>query len=320
MASYGFSLSSLDTELFDGCGVTKGELIAYLEAMAAPLVTELADRPLSVVRARPGAKPFMQKNLPAHAPDWIPTADIWAETSHRTVRYPLVTQARTVIWLGNQRTVEFHPSLVRTDQGDADALVLDLDPPAGNGLVAGFARAARVAGLVRQVLDDCGLVGQVKTSGAKGLHIRVPIAPLTFEKAAAVTRALAERSARLDPTIATTAFIRDDRGDRVFVDPTRVGGATLVSAWSPRARPGLPVSYPVGWDDLDGLDPREFTVRTVPALAGGQDRWQRDRPTPGAVAEELVEEGEQIPVPRVAAMHEGLRRARAQRASRKRSS
>lgn len=313
----GVAVSSADTEVFDGAGVTKGELITYFDVMADRLVAELTDRALSVVRARPGADPFMQKNLPTHAPDWIETVSIWAETSQRTVRYPLANEPRTLIWLGNQRAVELHPSLLRVDQELTEELILDLDPPASGDVVGDFARSAAVAALVRQALLGCGLTGQVKTSGAKGIHIRIPVAPTAFDDAAAATLALAARAAALDPELATTEFIKDDRGGRVFVDPTRAGGATLVSAWSPRARSGLPVSYPIGWDDLSSVDPRDFTVRTVLGLVGEADPWRDGRPEPRPLPDDLVAEGHELPIPRVAAMHEGLRRSRAARASQK---
>ena len=97
--------------------------------------------------------------------------------------------------------------------------------------------------------------GAVKTSGAKGVHVFVPIdAQVTMEDAAAATRAIARRAERLDPQTATTAFIKADREGKVFVDSTRAGGATVVAAYSPRARPGVPVSFPVDWDDLDDVD------------------------------------------------------------------
>ena len=115
-------------------------------------------------------------------------------------------------------------------------LVLDLDPPAG----AGFAVVVKVAHLVRQALADLGLEGAVKTSGAKGLHVFVPIdvATTTIDDAAAATRAIAARAEQLDPAIATTAFIKEDREGKVFVDSTRVGGATVVAAYSPPREAG----------------------------------------------------------------------------------
>ncbi|HRD63429.1 MAG TPA: ATP-dependent DNA ligase, partial [Nocardioides sp.] len=106
----------------------------------------------------------------------------------------------------------------------------------------GFSMAVAAALLVRQALADTGLAGGVKTSGAKGVHVFVPLtADAEIPDVAAATRALAARAARLDPSVATTEFVRDQRGGRVFVDSTRAGGATVVAAYSPRVRPGLPV-------------------------------------------------------------------------------
>jgi DNA primase len=156
--------------------------------------------------------------------------------------------------------------------------------------------------------------GALKTSGAKGLHIVVPLAPgVGIEDAAAATRAVAVRCEQLEPQVTTAAFLRADRGGRVFVDSTRAGGATLVAVYSPRLRPGMPVSFPVAWADLDAVNPADFTVRTAVTAAGNTDPWANLMPPPQPLDPGLVEQGHQIPVPRVAAMHEGLRRARARR-------
>jgi DNA primase len=151
----------------------------------------------------------------------------------------------------------------------------------------------------------------VKTSGAKGLHVFVPIrTDVAPGDAAAATRALALRTEALDPTIATTAFMKEDRGGKVFVDPTRTGGATVVAAYSPRVRPGVPVSFPVGWDDLDQVTPAEFTIRTALERLGDKDPWAAQMPRPQSLPTDLIEHGHEIPIPRVQAMHEGRRRAR----------
>jgi len=156
----------------------------------------------------------------------------------------------------------------------------------------------------------------VKTSGSRGIHIFVPIddsAPV--DDVAAATRALAARAEALDPAVATTAFIVADRAGKVFIDATRAGGATVAAAYSPRLRPGTPVSFPVAWSDLDRVRPADFTVHTaVDALAGG-DPWADAMPAPQRLPGALIEHGRTIPVARVAAMHEGKRRARARRAS-----
>src|SRR5206468_5988114 len=142
------------------------------------------------------------------------------------------------LWLANQRAVEFHPTLYRVPNTDSPThLVLDLDPPEGGD----FGAVVAAAVLVRRALADAGLSGAVKTSGSKGVHVFVPVAGASTEQVAAATRALAVRAERLDPALATTAFVREERGGKVFLDSTRAGGATVVAAYSPRLRPGLPV-------------------------------------------------------------------------------
>jgi DNA ligase D len=307
----GVPLTNLDQPLFDGAGATKRDLVDYLDAVGDRIVAALRDRPLSVVRARPGQEPFMQKNLPKYAPEWVARVSSWAETSKREVTYALCNDRRTLLWFANQRAVEYHPTLVRTDAGDHPThLVLDLDPPAADG----FPMAVRAAHLIRQTLGDAGLEGAVKTSGAKGVHVFVPVeATATVEEVAAATRALALRAERLDPALATTAFIRDDRGGKVFLDSTRAGGATVVAAYSPRVRPGAPVSFPVPWSDIDRVAPGDFTLHTAVAALGDADPWADLMPAPQPLSTALVEEGRAIPGGRVQAMHEGKRRARARR-------
>jgi DNA ligase D len=309
----GVSLTNLDQPLFDGAGATKRDLVDYLDAVRDRLIPVLQDRPLSVVRVLRGQAPFMQKNTPRYTPSWVPTVPLWAQSSQREVSYALCNDRRTLLWFANQRAVEYHPTLVRADRWDRPThLVLDLDPPVTDA----FALAVRAAELVRQALSDAGLTGAVKTSGAKGLHVFVPIddsAPP--DDVAAVTRALAARAERLDPALATTAFIRDDREGKVFIDSTRAGGATVVAAYSPRVRPGTPVSFPLAWSDLDRVTPADFTVHTAAALVATADPWADLMPEPQRLPADVIEEGRAIPIARVQAMHEGKRRARARRPS-----
>jgi DNA ligase D len=297
-------LTNLDQPLFEDAGATKRDLVDYLDAVRDRLVPELTQRPLSVLRVLRGQRPFMQKNLPKYAPDWVRTAKIWAQASRREVAYPLCDDRRTLLWLANQRAVEYHPALFRVGQYEHPShLVLDLDPPEDGG----FALAVRAAGLVREVLAGAGLTGHVKTSGAKGVHVYVPVSA-THHEVAAATRALAARAAALDPDLATTEFVREERGGRVFMDSTRAYGATVVSAYSPRVRTGTTVSFPVAWDDLDRVSPADFTVHTAPEQLRNADPWGSQVPAQPLDAD-LVTEGEAIPVARVQAMHEGKRRA-----------
>jgi bifunctional non-homologous end joining protein LigD len=307
----GVSLTNLDQPLFEGAEATKRDLVDYLDAVADLILAELRDRPLSVIRVRPGQAPFMQKNVPKYTPPWVRTVSMWAESSRRQVSYAICNDRQTLLWFANQRAVEYHPTLGRVgDLWRPTYLVLDIDPPEGGA----FTLAVRAAELVRQALADSGLAGAVKTSGSKGVHVMVPIGPSGGEDVAAATRALAARAERLDPHLATTAFIREDRAGKVFLDSTRAGGATVAAAYSPRIRPGAPVSFPVAWEELDSVQPRDFTVHTAPRLIAGRAPWLSGLPEQ-ELSRDLIEEGHTIPIARVQAMHEGKRRARARRDS-----
>lgn len=305
----GVRLTSLDQPLGDGLDVTKGDLVDYLDVFSDRLVPLLAGRPLTIKRVRPGSAPFMQKNVSKGAPDWVPTVTVWSEAAHREVHQVLCDDRRTLLWLANQRAVEFHVPFSRVGEHEPTGLVLDLDPPEG----AGFDVVVRTAHLVRRALAGTGLAGAVKTSGAKGLHVVVPIRGAPFEDVAAATRALAARTERLDPTLATTAYLKEDRGGKVFVDSTRAGQSTIVAAYSPRIRPGLPVSAPVAWESVDQARPGAVTVTTARQVLGDADAWAAALPEPQELPADLIAEGHTIPIARVVAMHEGKRRAREKR-------
>jgi bifunctional non-homologous end joining protein LigD len=308
----GVALTNLDQPLFEGSGATKRHLVDYLDAVSDRLVPELRGRPLSVIRVLRGQEPFMQKNVPNYTPSWVRTVGLWAETSRREVSYALCDDRRTLLWFANQRAVEYHPALIRVDRGPHPGyLVLDLDPPGDDG----FGLAVRAALLVREVMTESGLGSVVKTSGAKGVHVFAPVdGRIPVHDLVAATRAIAARAERLDPALATTAFIREDRGGKVFLDPTRSGGATVIAPYSPRVRPGTPVSFPVAWEDLDRVSPADFTLHTAIRLLDGKNPWAATMPKPADLDPGLIAEGHEIPVPRVQAMHEGKRRARARRA------
>lgn len=309
----GVELTNLDQPLGPDAGATKRDLVDYLDAVAVRILPVLAGRPLTVLRVLRGRAPFMQKNVPKYTPDWVRTVPIWAEASHREIHYALCDDRRTLLWLANQRAVEYHPALGLADNIYRPThLILDLDPPDAED----FAAVVAVAELVRQALADCGLSGAVKTSGSRGLHIFVPV-ELSGEAAgndvAAATRALAARAEALDPGIATTAFIVEDRAGKVFVDATRSGGATVAAAYSPRLRAGSPVSFPLSWSELADVHPSDFTVHTALERLGDRDPWAEAMPAPQRLPDDLIDQGHTIPVARVAAMHEGKRRAKARR-------
>jgi len=313
MSSSEIKFSSLDQPLFGG--LVKGDLVEYLDFVADRFVPVLADHLgfsvtiLSRKGSKDGQEPFMQKNVPKYTPSFVKTVEVWAETSHRQIKYALCDDKQTLMWFANQRAVEYHVPLFLGDH--QTHMVLDVDPPEG----ADFDVVVKSAFLIREALGQAGLEGAVKTSGAKGVHIFVPLEKHDPDDVAAATRAVAARAEQLDPDLATTAYIKAERGGKVFLDSTRAWGATVVAAYSPRVRPGAPVSFPVSWDDIDSVSPRDFTVRTAAGLLEKQDPWATLLPPPQKVDPGLVEEGHTIPVARVQAMHEGKRRARARRSS-----
>src|SRR5919112_36343 len=124
----GVSLTNLDQRLFDGADATKRDLVDYLDAVRDCILPELRDRPLSVIRVRPGQQPFMQKNVPKYTPDWVRTTTVWAEASHREVAYALCNDRRTLLWFANQRAIEYHPALALAGRDHPTHLIMDLDP------------------------------------------------------------------------------------------------------------------------------------------------------------------------------------------------
>src|SRR3954449_3070295 len=161
----GVALSSLDAPLGDGLGVTKGDLVDYVDAFADRLLPQLSGRPLSVKRVRPGQEPFMQRNVSKGAPDWVRTVAVWSFGAHREEHQVLCDDRRTLLWLANHGAVEYHVPFVRAGaELERTGLVVDLDPPEGSDLYV----VVRAAGLVRRALDGSGLSGAVKTSGSKG--------------------------------------------------------------------------------------------------------------------------------------------------------
>src|SRR6195952_2740306 len=307
----GVDLTNLDEPLSPDAGATKRDLVDYLDAVSDLMLPGLTDRPLTVLRVLRGRAPFMQKNVSKYTPEWVRTTPIWAEASKREIHYALCNDRRTLLWFANQRAIEYHPTLGLAENIYRPThLILDLDPPG----VDDFTAVVAVAHLVRQALVDSGLSGAVKTSGAKGVHVFVPIdESSTHDDVAAATRALAVRAEALNPDLATTAFVVEDRHGKVFVDSTRAGGATVAAAYSPRLRPGTPVSFPLDWSDLDRVTPGDFTVHTAIDALNAHASWTDSMPAPQSLPVDLIEQGRSIPVARVAAMHEGKRRARARR-------
>ena len=286
----GVEPSNLDKVFWPEKGLTKGDLIAYFQRVAACIVPAIRDRPLTVKRYPDGIHgfSFFQKNAPKYSPSWVRTVTLPAESAKRDVNYILCNSERTLLWLANQGSVELHPWLSRVGRLERpDHLVMDLDPPEG-----AFDRAVEIAFLVKDVLETAGLSAAAKTSGAKGVHVFVPLQRrYDYREVRAAAEEVARRVEELAPDRATTEFRIAQRGDRLFLDAGRnAPGAHIVAAYSPRARPAASVSYPVSWEELERIRPEDFTIENVPALIEKGDRWKELMPPPQALPAELRRE------------------------------
>ena len=267
-------LTSPDRVLWPDCGVTKGELAAYVVAVADPLVRALRDRPVTLQRFPEGiaGEEFYSKNPPRGVPDFARSV-MCRYPSGRTHPQLVVDEVATAVWAVQMNTVTFHPWPVRAALCDnPDELRIDLDPQPGRS----FADVVAVALGLREVLADIGLTAFVKTSGNRGVHVYCRIAPSReFLDVRHGVIGIARELERRMPSLVTSAWWKEERGSKVFVDFNQAcRDRTLACAYSPRPLPGAPVSMPVSWADLPQVTPGDFTVQTVPAIVAAQgDAW-----------------------------------------------
>ncbi|MEI2765110.1 MAG: non-homologous end-joining DNA ligase [Dermatophilaceae bacterium] len=260
-------LTNPERVYFPAHGWTKLDLAHYYLAVGEGIVRALRDRPCMLHRfpeGLAGAK-VHQKRLPAGAPPWVRTVRLHFPRWGRTADELCVGELAEVIWAVQMSTVEFHPWNVRAADVDRpDEWRIDLDPMPE----AGFARVRRVAGVVREVLDELGVVGFPKTSGGAGLHVYVRIEPAwEFADVRRAALAFAREVQRRMPREVTTTWWRKDRDPgHVFVDYNQnARDHTIASAWSVRGVPDGTVSTPLRWDEVADVEPDELTLATVPA-------------------------------------------------------
>jgi bifunctional non-homologous end joining protein LigD len=264
-------LSNTGKVLFPEDGITKGDLVAYYQAVAGEMLLPLRDRPISMTRFPDGISKsgIVQKNVPAYFPDWITRARVSKEGG--SLRQVICDKPATIVYLANQACIELHAFLSRLNHIDEpDQLILDLDPPDGNR----FGDVRVCALRLRELLTgELGLPAFVKTTGGKGLHVHVPLnARQDFGTVREFARQAAELLAARNPDLVTTEQRKDKRGPRIYADIMRNAYAQLaVAPYSVRARPGAAVATPLSWDELDdeALRPDRFTLRTVPARIHG---------------------------------------------------
>jgi bifunctional non-homologous end joining protein LigD len=252
--------------LFPGDGITKGDLFEYYGEIAPAIVPHLKNRPFTMKRWREGLKggSFFQKQAPKGMPSWIKTRQFrtWPrEGGSRLVDFPLVNDRETLLWMVQMHCIDMNAWYSRVDNPQRpDFVLFDLDPPED-----GFELTIEVAHLIRELLDEVGLPGYVKTSGADGIHV---VAPITRRSTFEQTYDFAEQASRLlearHPGLVTTEWLKRKR-EGVLVDHRQNGaGKTIASVYSVRPKPGAPVSTPLRWDELrKGLTPRAFTMEVA---------------------------------------------------------
>ena len=260
-------LSSPDRVYFPDHGWTKLDVAQYYMSVGDGIVRALRERPCMLHRfpkGLPGGK-VHQKRLPAGAPEWVETVQLYFPRYGLTADELCVTELAQVIWAVQMSTVEFHPwNSRRGATENPDEWRIDLDPMPR----CDFATVRRVAGVVHEVLDELGIVGYPKTSGGSGLHVYVRIVPEWGHKdVRRAALAFAREVERRTPDDVTTTWWRKDRpDDKVFVDYNQnARDHTIASAWSIRGVPAGTVSTPIAWNEIADVEPAEFTLATVPA-------------------------------------------------------
>ncbi|MEJ3406048.1 non-homologous end-joining DNA ligase [Rathayibacter sp. YIM 133350] len=277
-------ISSPSRVLWPDEGITKLDLARYLLAVADPFVRANGNRPVSLQRYPEGieGEMFFSKNPPRGAPDYVGAVTV-TYPSARSHPQVVISEIAAAVWAVQMNTVVFHPWASRADDtDDPDQLRIDLDPQPGTD----FDDAIPAAIELRSVLEEAGLEAFIKTSGNRGLHVFAPIEPTHefLDVRHAVIAAARELERRM-PEKVTTAWWKEERGERIFVDFNQANrDRTMAGAYSPRALPNATVSTPVGWDELETVSPGDFTLATVPdRLAGVGDPWERMGEKPGRI-------------------------------------
>jgi DNA ligase D len=250
---------------FPARGETKLDLAHYYLSVGDGIVRALRERPCMLHRYPEGVggEKIYQKRLPKGAPDWVETAVV-SFPSGRTAAELCVTEVASVVWAVQMSTVEFHPWHTRRAAVEKpDELRIDLDPQPGTDL----ADAKRAAAVVHEVLDELGWTGWPKTSGNRGIHIYVRIEPTHgFKEVRRAALAFAREVERRAPAQVTTAWWKEERGAKVFLDFNQnAKDRTIAAAYSVRGFDYAPVSAPVTWDELPDVETEDFTIETMPA-------------------------------------------------------
>ena len=267
-------ISHPDKVLFAERGETKGDLASYYQAVAGPLLRAMGGRPVLLERYPDGAggKSFFQKRVPGNAPGWLQTTTV-ATVNGTTSQALVAADIDHVLWAVNLGCLGFHvwPYLA-ADPEHTDELRIDLDPSPG----VDFGHIRQAGHELRQLYTELGITAYPKTTGNRGLHVYVRLAPRwdSYQVRSAAV-ATARELERRRPDLITAAWWKEERGARVFVDYNQnAPHKTVFGAWSVRARPGAQVSTPITWEELDHIHPDQFTIASMAdRLAVAGDPW-----------------------------------------------
>ncbi|MHB8816840.1 MAG: non-homologous end-joining DNA ligase, partial [Steroidobacteraceae bacterium] len=290
--------------------ITKRDFIRYLASVSRYMLPHLRDRPLTMIRMPEGidGERFYQKHWEHELPEYVETISMFTGHKGESDRYVLANNLPTLLWLGQNGTLEFHVMHSRANvEGDEglgsdyassrealessalnypDFLVFDIDPYIYSGKEAkgaepelndkGFTTGKKVAFWLRGLLQEMGLRAIVKTSGKTGLHVFVPIErTVTFDTVRQLCEMVGRHVVKDHPKEVTVEWAVEKRTGKIFIDYNmNVRGKTLAAAYSPRGSPGAPVSMPLTWDELERGRPGDFTLGSVIArLEKTGDRW-----------------------------------------------
>src|SRR5436190_15358694 len=253
-----------DKVLFPAAGHTKRDLVDYYLSVGDGIVRALRERPTQLRRFPDGieGEEVYQKRVPEKRPDWIEAVRV-TFPSGRHADELCVTEVAQVIWAANLAVIDFHPwPSRRPDVEHPDELRIDVDPQPGTT----FADGKRVAAIVEEVLAELGYIGWPKTSGNRGIHVAVRIEPRwPFPVVRRCALAFAREVERRAPELVTTAWWKEERGEKVFIDYNQnARDRTILSAYSVRGRPDATVSAPVAWNELPDVETEDFTIGSMP--------------------------------------------------------
>jgi DNA ligase D len=277
-------ISSPNRVMWPDLGLTKLDLAKYLIDVGDAFIAANGDRPLALQRFGDNidGEQFFSKNPPKGAPDYIRSVKV-EYPSARSHPQLVIDEPAAAVWAAQMNTVVFHPWPSRADNSDnPDQLRIDLDPQPGTD----FDDAVPAAIELRKVLEEAGLTAFLKTSGNRGIHVYAPIEPVRefLDVRHAVIAAARELERRM-PDKVTTSWWKEERGERVFVDFNQANrDRTIAGAYSPRALAHAPVSCPITWEELEKVNPKDFTILTVPErLRTVGDPWADFHAKPGTI-------------------------------------